>query len=171
MRLLHHRLKSRCPTQDDTLSARTALSEAIRNHDRQRCDRPGRRGRKRGRIPAMTASGILLVMTNLPDADSAHRLAARLIEQRLAACVNILPPCRSVYRWQGKVEDATEVPLHIKTTSARYAVLENAIRTHHPYDLPEIIAIPIEHSLPEYAAWVTAETEANEPNSPGDSPC
>ena len=103
----------------------------------------------------------LLVLTNLPDAASARALAALLVEERLAACVNILAPCRSVYRWQGRIADAEEVPLLIKTSAARYAALEAAIRNHHPYELPEIIAVPIELGLPEYLAWVDAETTAS----------
>jgi periplasmic divalent cation tolerance protein len=102
----------------------------------------------------------LLVFTNLPDADTARALAARLIEQRLAACVNMLAPCRSVYRWQGQVEEAQEVPLLIKTTTARYAALEAAIRAAHPYELPEIVAVPLAQGLPAYLAWVAAETAA-----------
>ena len=105
----------------------------------------------------------LLVLTNLPDAASARALAGALVETRLAACVNILAPCRSVYRWQGKVEDAAEVPLLIKTTTDRYAALEAAIRQQHPYELPEIVAVPIERGLPDYLAWVAAST-TDEPN-------
>jgi periplasmic divalent cation tolerance protein len=100
----------------------------------------------------------LLVLTNLPDAGAAQALAAMLVEQRLAACVNILAPCRSVYRWQGRTEDATETPVLIKTTAARYPALEAAIRAAHPYELPEIVAVPIAHGLPGYLAWVAAET-------------
>lgn len=100
----------------------------------------------------------LLVLTNLPDAYSAHALAGALVEARLAACVNILAPSRSVYRWQGKLENAEEVPVLIKTTAARYAELEAAIRARHPYELPEIIAVPIDRGLPAYLEWVTAET-------------
>ncbi|MEW6294280.1 MAG: divalent-cation tolerance protein CutA [Pseudomonadota bacterium] len=100
----------------------------------------------------------LLVITNLPDAYSAHALAGALVEARLAACVNILAPCRSVYRWQGKTESAEEVPVLIKTTAARYAALEAAIRARHPYELPEIIAVPVDRGLPEYLAWVDSET-------------
>lgn len=101
---------------------------------------------------------ILLVLTNLPDSDAAKSLADHLLEQRLAACANILAPCRSVYRWQGTVEDTSEVPLLIKTSSTTYPALEAAIRAHHPYELPEIIAVPVKHGLPEYLAWVAAET-------------
>ena len=100
----------------------------------------------------------LLVITHLPDAGSAQKLAQRLIEQRVAACVNILAPCRSVYRWQGKIEDANEVPLLIKTSAARYVALEAAIREDHPYELPEIVAVRIDRGLPDYLAWVAAET-------------
>lgn len=102
----------------------------------------------------------LLVLTNLPDAETARALAGRLVEARLAACVNILAPCRSVYRWQGRIEDATEVPMLIKTSAARYAELETAIRAGHPYELPEIVAVPFERGLPEYLGWVAAETVA-----------
>ncbi|WP_126443703.1 divalent-cation tolerance protein CutA [Sulfuricystis multivorans] len=100
----------------------------------------------------------LLVITNLPDSYSAHALAGALIEARLAACVSILAPCRSIYRWQGKTENAEEVPVLIKTTAARYMALEAAIRARHPYELPEIVAVPIERGLPEYLAWVASET-------------
>lgn len=104
--------------------------------------------------------GSLLVFTNLPDQAAAEALARALIEQRLAACVNILAPCRSVYRWQGAVETSPEVPLLIKSTDERYAALEVAIRRGHPYELPEIIAVPIERGLPDYLAWISAGTSA-----------
>lgn len=100
----------------------------------------------------------LLVLTNCPDQSVAESLAKALIESRLAACVNILAPCRSVYRWQGQVETATEIPLLIKSTAANYAALETLIRQQHPYDVPEIIALPIERGLPDYLNWLSAET-------------
>jgi periplasmic divalent cation tolerance protein len=100
----------------------------------------------------------LIVITNLPDRESAVTLAAHLVEQQLAACVNILAPCLSVYRWQGKIEQADEVPLLIKTTAARYAALEQAIRQRHPYELPEIVAVTIQCGLAEYLGWIAAET-------------
>jgi periplasmic divalent cation tolerance protein len=102
----------------------------------------------------------LLVLTNLPDRAAAERIAELLIERKLAACVNILAPCRSVYRWKGAVQHDEEHPLLVKTTTERYAELERAIRDAHPYELPEIIAVPIEHGLPEYLGWVSAETTA-----------
>ena len=100
----------------------------------------------------------LLVLTNLPDRAAAEVLADALIEKRVAACVNILAPCRSVYRWQEKLQHDEEHPLLIKTTEERYAALEAAIRAGHPYELPEIIALPIERGLPAYLNWVAAET-------------
>lgn len=100
----------------------------------------------------------LLVITNLPDRGAAERLADILIDGRLAACVNILAPCRSVYRWQGEVQHEEEFPLLIKTTRERYAALEQAIRAGHPYELPEIIAVPVERGLPAYLSWVAEET-------------
>ena len=104
----------------------------------------------------------LLVVTNLPDRESAEKLAALLIEGRLAACVNILAPCTSVYRWQGEIQQDEEHPLLIKTTKARYAELEASIRAHHPYELPEIIAVPVTGGLPAYLQWVESERN-NEP--------
>jgi periplasmic divalent cation tolerance protein len=100
----------------------------------------------------------LLVLTNLPDRASAERLADALIEKRVAACVNILAPCRSVYRWQGAVQRDEEHPVLIKTTAERYGALEQAIRAAHPYELPEIIAVPVERGLPAYLDWVSSET-------------
>lgn len=100
----------------------------------------------------------LLVFTNLPDRAAAEKLAEALVEQRAAACVNILGPCRSVYRWQGAVQKADEHLMLIKSTADRYATLEQAIRAAHPYELPEIVAVPIERGLPAYLAWLAAET-------------
>ena len=104
-------------------------------------------------------SDVLLVITNLPDAQAAGQLARRLIEERAAACVNQLAPCTSTYRWQGNIETATEVPLLIKTTRAAYPRLEQLIRAAHPYELPEIIAVPVKTGLPAYLDWVTRETD------------
>ena len=120
----------------------------------------------------------LLILTNLPDEASAQALATMLVSERLAACVNVLAPCRSVYRWQGELESAQEIPLLIKTTAACYAALEAAIRAAHPYELPEIIAVPIAHGLPEYLDWVVTETRTEtraetlaEPADGNTAPC
>jgi periplasmic divalent cation tolerance protein len=101
---------------------------------------------------------VLLVLTNLPDRDSAQRVADTLIESRAAACVNILAECSSVYCWQGKIETASEIPLLIKTTRSAYPRLEANIRAHHPYELPEIIAVPVDVGFPGYLQWVVQET-------------
>ena len=78
----------------------------------------------------------LLILTNCPDEESANAIALALVESKLAACVNILPRMQSIYRWQGVVESATEIPLFIKSTVTNYPALEAAIRERHPYDVP-----------------------------------
>jgi periplasmic divalent cation tolerance protein len=100
----------------------------------------------------------LIVITNTPDRDVALKIARALIERKLAACVNILAECTSIYRWQGKLETATEVPLMIKTRAAIYDDVEAAIKSLHPYELPEIVAVPIERGLPDFLEWINAET-------------
>lgn len=100
----------------------------------------------------------LLVLTTLADAAQAESLARTLVDARVAACVSILPPCTSVYRWQGAVETAQETLLFIKTTSSRYAALETVVREHHPYDVPELIALPVDRGLPAYLDWLAQET-------------
>jgi len=100
----------------------------------------------------------LLVITNLADVGSAQALARALVSQRLAACVNLLPAVRSIYRWNDAVEEAAEVTLLIKTTTERYAELEQAIQALHPYELPEVIAMPVSAGLPAYLGWIAQET-------------
>ena len=102
---------------------------------------------------------ILIVFTNCPDEACANAIALALVEAKVAACVNILPRAQSVYCWQGTVESATEIPLFIKSTAANYLALEKIIRQHHPYDVPEIIALPVAHGLPAYLNWVATETQ------------
>jgi periplasmic divalent cation tolerance protein len=105
----------------------------------------------------MSSDHILVVLTNLPSRDAALTLARALVEQRLAACVNVMPECTSVYRWKGAIESAAETPVLIKTPASRYAALEQAVRRLHPYELPEIVALPVDAGLPDYLAWVAAE--------------
>jgi periplasmic divalent cation tolerance protein len=105
-------------------------------------------------------SDVLVVLTNCPDEATATRIRRDLVEARLAACVNQLGPVESTFRWQGAVEEATEVALLIKTTRERYAALEARLRELHPYSVPEIVAIPLEHGYADYLAWVHAETRA-----------
>jgi periplasmic divalent cation tolerance protein len=95
----------------------------------------------------------------MPDRASAQALARALIEEHLAACVNIGTQVHSLYHWRGQIETADEVPVAIKTRASRYVEVEAAIRSRHPYELPEIIAVPITAALTDYLAWIDAETE------------
>ena len=101
---------------------------------------------------------VVVVLTNLPDRAAAVMLAQELVARRLAACVNVLAECTSVYRWKGAIENAIEVPVLIKTRAGRYAEVEAVIRELHPYELPEIVAVPVLHGFDEYLQWVTDET-------------
>ena len=103
---------------------------------------------------------VVVVLTNLPDLASAKKLAQLLVEQRLAACVNVLAQCSSVYRWQGRIETATEIPVLIKTVASRYARVEAVIRANHPYELPEIVSVPVVGGLGEYLGWIAAASTA-----------
>jgi periplasmic divalent cation tolerance protein len=104
------------------------------------------------------ADAVLLVLTQLPDRASAQALARALVEDRLAACVSIGASAESLYHWRGEIETAHEVPVAIKTRAARYPAIEAAIRARHPYELPEILAVPVVHGLEPYLAWIDAET-------------
>jgi periplasmic divalent cation tolerance protein len=108
----------------------------------------------------MSEDQILLVITNLPDRAVAERIAETLVTQGIAACVNILAECTSIYHWEGKLNRTGEVPLLIKTTKAAYPRLQDALRKLHPYEVPEIIALPVSAGLPEYLNWVVQETQA-----------
>lgn len=110
----------------------------------------------RPNLPAANAA--ILVLCNAPDNAVAKRIAQALLAERLAACVSIQAPCHSMYRWQGQVEQATEIPLVIKTTLTHYAAVQAKIQALHPYELPEIVSVCIEHGLPAYLAWLAAET-------------
>lgn len=101
----------------------------------------------------------LLIFTNMPDVPTAETVARELVERRLAACVNLLPAVRSIYRWQGTIEEAQEITLLAKTSRACYPELEATIRSMHPYQLPEIIAVPVEAGLPAYLDWIELETK------------
>ncbi|WP_137925267.1 divalent-cation tolerance protein CutA [Cupriavidus sp. 2SB] len=103
------------------------------------------------------SESVWMAMTNLPDEASAMRVARAVLEARVAACVNRLAPCQSEYWWQGKLEQAQEYPLLIKTTAGQYAVLEAVISAVHPYDVPEVVAWPLAAGLPAYLGWVRSE--------------
>lgn len=101
---------------------------------------------------------VLLVSTTLPDQDTAERIAREIVTARLAACVSILAPCRSVYHWRGRIETAQEIPVLFKTDEARYAELAAKLKMLHPYELPEIVAVRVADGLPAYLDWVLAKT-------------
>ncbi|MCL6619225.1 MAG: divalent-cation tolerance protein CutA [Thermomonas hydrothermalis] len=100
----------------------------------------------------------LLCLTTCPDPDSAERIAATLVEERLAACVNLIPGLRSVYRWQGAIQREAEVLLLIKTHPDRYPALQTRLTALHPYELPELIAVESATGLPAYLHWVAENT-------------
>lgn len=97
-----------------------------------------------------------VIFTTYPTTEGAHAFATDIIDAGLAACVNILPAMRSIYFWQGQRQEGEETLLIIKTLSERYPEVEALIRSNHPYELPEIIALPISAGLPAYLAWITA---------------
>lgn len=107
----------------------------------------------------MKPEDLRVVFTNLPDHETAVTIARALIDGRFAACVTVLAGATSVYRWEGAVESADETPLLIKTTRARYAALEAELCRLHPYELPEIVAVPLTQGLPAYVQWVADETQ------------
>jgi periplasmic divalent cation tolerance protein len=108
----------------------------------------------------MSEHEVLLVMTNLPDRVTAERIAETLVTEGVAACVSVLAECTSIYHWEGKLNRTSEVPLLIKTTKAAYPRLQDALRKLHPYEVPELIALPVSAGLPEYLNWVVQETQA-----------
>ena len=101
----------------------------------------------------------LLILTTLPDTVTAESIASKLIAEGSAACVAIGAPVRSLYHWQGKTETATEIPLSIKATDESYAAVEATIRSMHPYELPEIIAVPIVAGWTPYLDWIAASSD------------
>ena len=101
----------------------------------------------------------LLILTTMPDKTSAEQLAHDLVEKKLAACVNILDEMTAVYRWDDAIHTGTEYSLLIKTVQARYDAVQTFIHKQHPYELPEIIAVPVEQGLPAYLNWIKTCTE------------
>lgn len=97
----------------------------------------------------------ILIVTNFPDKKQAMAFANKIIDDRLAACINILNASISVYSWQGKTESAEEIPVLIKTQQQNYTKIEQAIKSMHPYELPEIIIVPIIGGLPAYLQWIS----------------
>ena len=104
------------------------------------------------------ATDYVIVLTTLPADQDADRFAALLVGEKLAACVNVLPPMRSIYAWQGAIESAEERQVVIKTTVVRVAELEARIKALHPYDVPEFLVLPIASGSPEYLSWLSSTT-------------
>jgi len=102
---------------------------------------------------------VLTVLCTCPDAETAGKLAAGLVEQRLAACVNVLPGIRSIYRWRDEVHDEGEVLLLAKTTRLAYGNLEAWLLEQHPYETPEVLALPVQFGAADYLDWVLNEVE------------
>ena len=103
---------------------------------------------------------VLLVFCTFPDADTAAAVTKTLVGEKLIACGTILPGARSIYEWEGKMEDATEVLVLFKTAGPAYAKLEKRLRKLHPYDMPEIVALEAGAASKAYAAWVAAAADA-----------
>jgi periplasmic divalent cation tolerance protein len=101
----------------------------------------------------------MVVLTTLPDADKAAEIARVLVDERLIACANMLPPVRSIYRWQGKVNDEPEVLVVLKTSASRLGWMLQRLRELHPYEVPEMLAIRVESGWPPYLEWLAAETK------------
>jgi periplasmic divalent cation tolerance protein len=100
------------------------------------------------------AGEVVVVLTTWPSVEMARAIGRKLVDEKLAACANIVPAIESIYRWQGKVETSPEVLVIFKTTEERYAQLESRIRGLHSYDVPEIICLPVSGGLPSYLTWV-----------------
>jgi periplasmic divalent cation tolerance protein len=108
-----------------------------------------------------TPPSALLILTTLPERAVAETLARELLAARLAACIHVGAPVRSLYHWRGQIETADETPLAIKTRAELYPKVQAAILASHPYELPEIVAVPIADALPGYIDWIAAETAAD----------
>ncbi len=101
---------------------------------------------------------LLDVWINCPDDDTARRIGQALEERRLAACANVFPRIWSAYHWEGGIETADETPLLVKSRAPLFDALREAVEAMHPYEVPSIVAVPVERVNPAYAAWVEAET-------------
>ena len=117
-------------------------------------------GRSQARPRHSEPRSAILVLTTVPERAGAEALARELLAARLAACIQIGGAVQSLYHWRGQIETASEIPLAIKTRAVLYPRVEAAIRGRHPYELPEIVVVPISDGLPDYLDWIDAETAA-----------
>jgi periplasmic divalent cation tolerance protein len=127
---------------------RPAMTKSRRRFDSRRRDRY---------MPRMTDA--LLVFTTLPTPEKAADLARMLVEEGLVACGNVLPAVRSIYKWEGKVQDENEVMLLLKTRAEHLERLKLRILEVHPYEVPEVLAIPVESGYRAYLEWIASETK------------
>jgi len=100
------------------------------------------------------AESVLLALSTFPDSETARRIAKEMVTAKLAACANILPPIESVYRWKGKIEQGSETLVLFKLSEDRQSTFQDKLRSLHPYEVPEIILVPVTSGLPEYLRWV-----------------
>ena len=114
-----------------------------------------------GIFRGMNRTRTILVLCTCPDRATAEKIADSLIADKVAACVNLTPPVTSFFEWEGRRETEEEVLLLIKSTSSSYARLERSILELHPYDVPEIIAVPVEQGLAGYLEWVDQCTQGS----------
>lgn len=112
-------------------------------------------------LMSKSRNNVLIVLMTAPNRKEATRIARSLVMERLAACVNIVPEVTSIFHWEGRVQKGREVLLILKTTSRRYPALEKTIRSIHSYQVPEIVAVPVERGLDQYLEWVREETTSN----------
>lgn len=106
----------------------------------------------------------ILIVSNFPEKKLALSVAKKIVDEHLAACVNILPPCTSVYNWQGETASAEEIPVLIKTQKQQYTKVEKVITAMHPYELPEIITVTLVGGLPAYLRWIACATLPSDDN-------
>lgn len=106
----------------------------------------------------MTTTDALVVLVTAPSADEAARIGRVLVDERLAACVNVLGGVRSIYRWQGAVHDEAETLMLVKTTRSRFEAVRERILALHSYDTPEVLALSVDAGSERYLAWLTAES-------------
>ena len=114
----------------------------------------------------MSESELLVVMVTVPDGETAGRIAGALLNARLAACVNRISGVQSVFLWQGKPDAAVEELLIIKTTGSAFAEVESLVASLHPYECPEVLALPVARVRPSYGAWVRESVGGGDPRSP-----
>jgi len=105
-------------------------------------------------LPNPMGDKIFLALSTFPDAETARRISNQLVTEKSAACANILPGVESIYRWKGKIENGRETLVFFKVSEDRQSAFQNKLRSLHPYEVPEIIFVPVASGLPEYLQWV-----------------